>query len=385
MILSKVNRAFLDHLTIGSIFLFICLISPGCKDKTKGPDVSGIELRSHFHPLSSQIFALKKNNGREEFQKLLDQYPIVLPFYLDYYLDFFLLDEITHEDKFQLEKQGVDANTLEMDHFVFGPDKDTLSIFFDKFYHLYVDWPAMKELYSDCNNIIDEKKMQEEMNLGLRYFKHYFPKDSLPTEFYGFVAPFRKQNAFRLAEHAGVELDMYLGADYKYYQGLDDLRDKRYVLERFDQVYLVRDFIENLLRSKIAKVEDETLYLQMIQEGKNYFGLKQLFPNAHDSVIYQYPNYQVEWIEKNVGEVYAMLWDQDVLFKLMTFKTRKYVEDGPYTNTIHPDCPSRVGAYIGSKILENFQSKTGWSLERILAEENLKMIFDKANYKPARN
>ena len=60
------------------------------------------------------------------------------------------------------------------------------------------------------------------------------------------------------------------------------------------------------------------------------------------------------------------------------------INEGPTTKGLK-ESPSRLGDYIGYKIVEKYMNETNKTLKEMLKMQNAKEILNKSSYKPKKN
>ena len=366
--------------------LLILTILSSCGSDEDIPDVSGIEVDVELIRFEDKLFNIPHDDFRSGFEEVLTQYPTLTELYLGFYLDFFLLDEITESDAFQGMNYGIDVEKFKMDTLVYGSG-DTMFIYLDKLNYLMLNDPNLQQLYKDTRERLAGLELENEIKEAFRFYKYYFPSVPLPDTVFTLVAPFRQQNNFRYQNIMGIELNMYLGRDYHFYYSLPDLSQRTYLLKRFEKEHIIPDLVETMIKPMVEFDDEEIqLYYKMITNGKMYYALSKCLPNTPDSLLIKYTADQMAWIEHNEGEVFAFLFDQDLLYSSETDKTRKYMEEGPFTNTIDPRCPANVGSFFGWRIVAKYcEEENVEDLLKLLQNPDHQEIMNRSGYKPRRN
>ncbi len=248
---------------------------------------------------------------------------------------------------------------------------------------LFVTDPDMKEVYKMVNTTYPEseiKRIEDELTNSISYFKYHFPKAESPKQFVSFISGFNYPIT-TTDTTLGISLDMYMGAENKYYQMLQWPRYKVHFLNK-DQV------VPDAMRWWIIHCFDKSepinnLLNHMIFHGKMYYALDAVLPYTEDSVKIQYTSKQMEYYLQYKKNLWAHFTEKDRLYKNDLKELAPYVSEGPFTGVISKECPPRIATYIGWQIVRAYMNKhPEVTLQELMEEKDAQKILIKSKFKP---
>jgi hypothetical protein len=238
-----------------------------------------------------------------------------------------------------------------------------------------------KTLAHDCDSIYDKNKVEsieKEISTIFTKFHALYPQDTLPkvcTFISGFNNGIVTTNGY-----IGIGLDLFLGADYKFYPSLE-IPD--YLTRRYTPEHLMPMFVKGMASYKYPFELDKPLLIDvMLNEGKMLYFLDQMLPETPDSLKIGYTNAQLIWCKENEKNIYELLI-QDGLYSGDYLKYRKYTEEAPFTVNLTNDSAPRISWYCGWQIIKKFMEKNpDYTLDMLMKERDSQKILNEAKYKP---
>ncbi|NLJ07184.1 MAG: hypothetical protein GX437_05895 [Sphingobacteriales bacterium] len=331
------------------ILLPFFIILSSCREKDRfHPDISAVHANLMIHRYDSELVKLDENNYLMEFRHLNEKYPLMTEFFIE-----------------QIARAGkVDDS---MSYYRLKP------VIFDRY---------TQELYEETEKrFADFHTLIPHIQKAFDYLKYYYPDTVLP-EIYTTISNF----GFSAATYESilsVSLDMYLGNDYRYYDGLFS----KYQYRHFVRQQLVPDIVRVMFTRFYPEdsFAGNNLLSKMIYHGKMALFLKMMIPDCPDTIIHKYSEKQLDWAEKYEGQIWHQLVENKVLFETETYKISRYLDDAPFTNAYKfpQECPPRIAAWVGYRIIENYLKKyPDVNLIDFLAEKDYNKILNLSQYKP---
>ena len=246
----------------------------------------------------------------------------------------------------------------------------------------FLNDPYIQEIHRDVNKAFPNlDTAEEQLKKALSIYKYYFPEAQLPV-FYGVVAGIDPSAPFVLYfdNEIIINLDWYLGRDYKYYK---DYRIPQYIREECNRKYMALDCFRRAMAYRhLPQKTPVTLLDYMIEEGKIVYFTELMFPNTPVADVIGYSTEKFEWAEKYQVDVWNYLVENDLIFSKDEEPIRRLVQEAPFSNPFK-DSPGRIGAFIGWRIIVNFMEKhPEISLNQLMNESDSRTILDKSGYKP---
>ncbi len=332
-----------------SSYLFIALFTGCSSNRLKDVDVSGVAIQPvKILRLEEDIFSTQPDSSQSASKKMIAKYG-------NFYGDFI----------FNIINRGEERDSVY------------------KALKLFVTDPDMKTVHGMVAQIYPQaeiKKLEDEFTQSFKYFKYHFPQTEIPKQYVSFISGFN-YNITTMDSCLGISLDMYMGADNKYYQML---QWPRYKARCMSKEYLVTDAMRGWILHCFDKNETQNNLLNhMIFYGKIYYALDAVLPDVEDSVKIGYSVVQMDYCLQYKKNLWAHFLEKDRLFKNDLKELAPYVSEGPFTSAISKQCPPRIAMYIGWQIVRAYMNKnTDVTLQQLMDEKDSQKILTKSKYKP---
>lgn len=246
----------------------------------------------------------------------------------------------------------------------------------------YLSDTMLVSVYRDCQaKYPGLTAFESEFTEALRHLKYYYPKETLP-DVYTYVSGFDFEYPVQYFDgHLLVALDMYLGADYPRYRKLGLAN---YILRRFSSDYLIRDCMMAIAQSQTDNRKvGSALIDKMIVEGKKLWFVSAMMPDLPETILLDYTPAQLEWATRGESVVWAFLIENEMLYSTEMQHAQKLISDGPFTSYFGAESPSRLGVFIGYKIVSSFMNKKpDISLNQLMHNYNAQELLNSSGYKP---
>jgi len=238
-----------------------------------------------------------------------------------------------------------------------------------------------KTLAKDCDSIYNKERIAElesEVSTIFTKYKALYPSDTLP-KVCTFISGFNN-GIVTTDGYIGIGLDLFLGADYKFYPSLEI---PEYLTRRYTPEHLIPMFVKGMASYKYPFVKEKPLLIDaMLNEGKMLYFLDQMLPDTEDSLKIGYTSSQLEWCEQNEKNIYELLI-QEGLYTGDYLKYRKYTEEAPFTVNLTNESAPRIGWYCGWQIIKKFMDKNpNYTLDMLMKETDSQKILKESKYKP---
>lgn len=175
-----------------------------------------------------------------------------------------------------------------------------------------------------------------------------------------------------------IGLDYFGGPKAKYRPQLFD-----YQLRRYQKEYIAPGILF-FISQKYNKVpnEDKTLLADMIWYGKGFEFVKQVSPETPDSLIIGYSGEQLTDVYASQQDIWAYFLDRQLLYQTRDAEKERFISERPATPEISQYCPGGIARWVGWRIVgEYLHKKSNTTLTELMANTNVRQIFEEANYK----
>ncbi|MEI9919444.1 MAG: gliding motility lipoprotein GldB [Bacteroidota bacterium] len=243
--------------------------------------------------------------------------------------------------------------------------------------------PYMDTLVTDTHRVFgDGSKLKEEFTKAFANFKYYYPDFQPPkikTMISGLEADVYVSDTLVI-----IGLDYFIGPTRKYQiQNIP----YEYITRRYQPGYIVPSVMLLFgIDSKYNKVnqQDRTMLADMISYGKAYYFAKQMSPCTPDSVLIGYTSREINGSRANESLIWSRLVEDQVLFSTSGVDRQNYINERPKTLEVGPECPGRIGRWVGWRIVETYhEDHPDQSLKQIMENSDAQKMFKESGYKPS--
>lgn len=338
---------FFKYFIFFSLFMFFI----SCKNKKHIPDVSSIPLNLKVERFEQAFFKADTTNLAASFDTLHKKYN---NFFTDYL--FQILGLLPQPD-----------STL---------NQAKLFLSSNAYNQVYKD---ATEQFSNLNDVV------EELSLGLKLTKYYFPKYQLPKKIITFVGPIDGVATVPTNDNdIAIGLQAFLGKNYPAYQSLYIQQTyPSYKTYRFERQYIAMNCIKNNLNILFPyNNSGRPLCERMVEEGRRLYVLDALLPNTADSIKTGYTVNQLAECNNNEQNIWSYFVQNNLLFEREPSKVSPYVTDGPKTPELSETAPGNIGTFAGWQIVKKWMNKNPSISLQQLMQMPVMQIFNEANYAP---
>ena len=179
----------------------------------------------------------------------------------------------------------------------------------------------------------------------------------------------------------GIGLDMYLGADYKYYTSLEL---PHYMIHKFRKEYIVSDCIKGWFQSEWdVPANANDMLSNMIYQGKLLYFSQLMSPEMEDTIRMGYSADQLKWCVDNEAKTWSFFIEQKLLYSKTPGIYMKFINDGNSTNGFPKEAPAKLGCYIGWQIVQSYMNvNSNLTLEDLMKSNEAQQILNNSKYKP---
>jgi len=317
----------------------------GACNSDKNPNVSGIDLKLNIKRLDQDLFN-------------------------------FAPDQILQKSKELKSKYGNFWDTYIEGVMALGPQTNVA--FVDNFKRLRADYSIQKSVQETQRVFPDLKMIEKPLTDAIKHFKYYFPKDTIP-EVYTCITGF---NSSVLVDNRllVISLDKYLGSKSDVYPrlGLEN-----YKIYKMNPNNICTDVLTNWARFKYPYNDSVTnLMTQMVYEGRIQYFLNKLAPNMPDTLKWGFAPHQLKWATKWEKKIWTYLVENKLLFTQSQNEIRRYIADGPFTNTFGNNSAPRAAVFTGFKIVESYMDHNHCTLEELMKIKDYQSILVQSHYRP---
>ena len=287
------------------------------------------------------------------------------------------------EKLFQIENQEelglfLDANPLIKEQFFSASSYPSEKIMLEEVFKLIKN-PYTDSLYQDVKRVFKQgEALERQLESAFKRIKYYYPEFEPPkvrTVVSGFGNDVYLTDSLII-----IGLDYFLTGHTQYKPDLYD-----YFLQRMTPAHLVPSIIMHISnRYNHTDLSDRTMLSEMVFYGKAYQFTKKIMPCVADSLIVGYTHQQMADSEVSETYIWSHFVENALIYEKSGVLINKYIGERPSIPEIAPKCPGRIGRWLGWKVIQAYERKTGDDIVALMKETDTRKLFMQSKYRPQR-
>lgn len=251
------------------------------------------------------------------------------------------------------------------------------SILAKKIYDL-IQNPSIDTLYDESvAEFEDISSIIEPLELAVGKLQTIYPETKTPRVITAVTGLYR--DLYYSDSLIIVGLDFFIGKEATF----KPVDIPVFMLYRYDKTHLPAIIIKAMSGAQVTNGKSGTLLSEMIDFGKTYYLASRLAPSIPDSVFLGYTTQDMEVIRDNEPIIWANFIENKVLYETSHIIKRKFLGERPNVYEISQQCPGRIGAWVGWKIVEQYMSNNkDVTIQQLLEDADNDKIFKLSGYKP---
>jgi hypothetical protein len=225
--------------------------------------------------------------------------------------------------------------------------------------------------------------LEEQFTGAFRHYRFYFPGNTVPR-IYTYISGGDYDYPVQFADSVLlIALDAYLGADFTPYRA-DGL--PFYRIRRTGPGFILPDAMKAIAEGLYpARYAGTTLLEQMVAAGKKIWFAEAMIPEYPPQFLLGYTPEQMDWVTENESHVWAALIENQMLYSASGQTGRTFMADGPFTSEFGSESPSRLGVFIGWRIVKHYmENHPDVTIDELMTEADAQKILTGSRYKPGK-
>lgn len=233
-------------------------------------------------------------------------------------------------------------------------------------------------IYADAEKEYDHvQDIERELSTAFKYFNYYFPTLAIPEMLFH-VSGFN-QSVVITDDAVSASIDLYLGSDYKYYEGVAN----QYELPLMTRERLPLDMAYAWISTEFLQEGQDRLIDNMLYRGKLLYMMMVMFPNRNECDILGYTPEQLAWAKLYEENIWASMMEKKQLFSSDWRLITQMVNPAPFTQGFSQDSPGRLGEYIGLQIVKSYmENNRNLTLYDMFAATDAEQLLRDSQYRP---
>ena len=270
---------------------------------------------------------------------------------------------------------------------IIGFDKDKKT--FEEELKKYVTDKSLREIYQLTKEEFgDLNDINKQFEKAFDRYRRLFDNDDTPLLF-AYISGFNTQR-FIFEENdrdcLAFGLDLFLGDKYPY-TTLNNNRNTfaSYLTRTYNKDHLVKKVLELWLDDKMKISDNKRAIDYIIKNGKKLYILKQLMPEINDTVLLEYDEEQLKWLNNNEKEMWSYYIEKNFFYTTDRYVIKRLVEAAPNSQALGMPrkSPGYTGNYLGYKIVSAYMKRNKeLSLNDLIKDKDSQKILELSKFKP---
>lgn len=237
-----------------------------------------------------------------------------------------------------------------------------------------------QELETEVNlKFADFSPYEADLDLLFKHLKFYFSDFNEP-KIITLISDVDYRNKVIYADSLLlVGLDNFLGSDHPFYVELN-----KYISKNLRPEQLIPEITEAIAQNYIAPPSNRTFLDQMVYAGKMIYLKEQLLPNYEAKEVMEYTDEELKWARENETEIWRYFIEHELLYSTDPKLASRFILPGPFSKfylELDNESPSRLGQYIGWKIVKAYAENNNTELKTLL-QTPAETLFKQSKFKP---
>ncbi|PZX20792.1 hypothetical protein LX69_00217 [Breznakibacter xylanolyticus] len=244
----------------------------------------------------------------------------------------------------------------------------------------FLDYPPNKEVYDTCKvAFADLTSLQAQMHDAFRHYRYYF-EDAIIPDVYLHLSGFN-QSMVVDSGFVGVSIEKYLGESCVFYEWLSY---PVYLRRKMVPQKLVPDLMKAIAMTEFPYNDSvDDVLNHMVYQGKVAWFVQQMVPEIHDSLLFDYSEYELEWCNDHESQMWSTMVENKHLFSTDRMLIQKYTGDAPFTAHFGQDSPGHAAIFIGYRLIQSFVSQhKHLTLRELMSQSDARLILSRSAYRP---
>ncbi len=243
---------------------------------------------------------------------------------------------------------------------------------------LFTSDSDVQVLYAETEQHYENvRDIERELTTAFRYFSYYFPTMNVP-EFLFHISGFN-QNIVVTDDVVSASIDLYLGSDCEFYQGM--VYD--YELPQMTRDRLPVDMAYAWISTEFSQEGEDRLLDNMLYRGKLLYMLMVMFPNRSEHNLLGYSEAEYAWAKRFEENIWASMLEKKQLYSSDWLMITQMLNPAPFTQGFSQDSPGRLGEFIGLQIVKSYmKSNRDKTLLDMFALSDAEKMLRDSHYKP---
>ncbi len=244
----------------------------------------------------------------------------------------------------------------------------------------FIEYAPNRDVFDTCKiRYANTDDLYRDIKTAFQHYRFYFNEAQIP-DVYMHISGFN-QSMVVDSGIVAVSIEKYLGADCQFYEWLSFplyLRKKMMPEKIVPDIMKAIAMTEFPLNDSVNDVVNHVIY-----QGKLAYFVRQMVPEIHDSLLFDYSEKELDWCRSNEAQMWATLVENKHLFNTEQLVIQKYTGDAPFTAYFGQNSPGHAGVFLGYRLVEAYmKNNEGLTLKDLMTQNDSRFILSKSGYRP---
>jgi hypothetical protein len=238
--------------------------------------------------------------------------------------------------------------------------------------------PGFQDFSNQIDSVIGDRNTQiiQPLQEALKRIKFHYPDFKAPKIKF-IKTGFTGSDLYVSDSLIIVGLDFFAGPEARFRPNVFD-----YQLRRYQKEYIVPSIVFYLSNQYNQLEADPTLLSEMIGYGKGYAFVKQMIPDAPDSLITGLSGENLQRTYNSQQQIWSFFITNKLLYEKNELKKQKYIGERPYTTEIGDKVPGGIAKWLGWRIVELYRKENpSVTFVELMKNGNSGQILQESGYK----
>ena len=242
----------------------------------------------------------------------------------------------------------------------------------------YINHSSTQEIYKETTS--DFKNFNEYEKSITKAFKHinyYFPDSSLPiiTTFYSNF----NANVIEVNNRIAIGLEMYLGPDNNVVKNLSPDFFPLFIKRKMKSDFLVTDVIHCFIHNRFYNNLGDDFISEIVALGKVMYLIEVMTPTIDEHLKFRYSKEELAWCENNEMNIWEVIINGNLIYSKDKKQITSFISESPFTKGLPQDSPSKVGVWLGYKIVKDYVESNCIDILDLHLEKDVRKILKSYN------
>ena len=144
--------------------------------------------------------------------------------------------------------------------------------------------------------------------------------------------------------------------------------------------FLVTDVMHCFLHNRFYSSLGDDFISKIIALGKIMYLIEVMTPSLDENLKFRYSKDELAWCKNNEMNIWKLIVNGNLLYSKDKKEINPFISESPFTKGLPQESPSKVGVWLGYKIVKDYVEANCVDVLDLHLEKNVRKILK--SYKP---